>query len=83
MSSVRSFGRLGKQFHRLPNICLDVITDVGLDEASQSYRAVSRNKLNNRPRFVRLGFHPNLLPCSAQEPRLMFKSHESQIMSNT
>jgi hypothetical protein len=34
MSSVRSFGRLGKQFHRLPNIGINVITDVGLDETS-------------------------------------------------
>jgi hypothetical protein len=30
---------LGKQFHRLPNIGINVITDVGLDEASPAYRA--------------------------------------------
>jgi hypothetical protein len=29
---------LGKQFHRLPNIGINVITDVGLDETSP-YRA--------------------------------------------
>jgi hypothetical protein len=29
-----NFGRLGKQFHRLPNIGLNAITDVGLDETS-------------------------------------------------
>jgi hypothetical protein len=36
-------GRLGKQLYRLPNICLDVITDVGLDEASPAYRTVIPN----------------------------------------
>jgi hypothetical protein len=31
---------LGKQLHRLPNIGLNAITDVGLDEASPTYQAL-------------------------------------------
>jgi hypothetical protein len=33
------FRRLGKQFHRLPNVGANAITDVGLDEASPTYGA--------------------------------------------
>jgi hypothetical protein len=32
---------LGKQHHRLPNIGVNIIADVGLDEASPTYRANS------------------------------------------
>jgi hypothetical protein len=34
-------GRLGKQLHRLPNIACNLITDVGLDETSPTYRTQS------------------------------------------
>jgi hypothetical protein len=35
---------LGKQFHRLPNTGINVITDVGLDETSPTYRATKIEK---------------------------------------
>jgi hypothetical protein len=35
----RHIRRLGKRLHRLPNIGVNAITDLGLDEASPTYGA--------------------------------------------
>ena len=48
--------RLGKLLHRLPNIGLKAITDVGLDEASPTYRYLSESNI------CRLGKQPYRLP---------------------
>ena len=48
--------RLGKQLHRLPNIGRNIITDVGLDEASPTYQ------LQGAQWVCRLGKQPHRLP---------------------
>jgi hypothetical protein len=68
INNKKHFGRLGKQLYRLPNMGLNIITDVGLDEASPYSTVLVHNFKNIRKRyglflsFLRLGLDHQLKP---------------------